>query len=284
MTQSIHHISLFILPSIDWETFSTKLLEKIGLFLLLWVFVILGKKFIHFIIRQTMDSKLSLKLQSPARKQTMVRLLENLTDYLLYFLSLYWSLLIIGVPVSSLLAGAGIAGIAVGLGAQGFLTDLINGFFILFEQQFDVGDSVIIGNVSGIVASVGIRTTQVRGFDGSLHFIPNRHITIISNHSRGHMRALIDIPLFANADLSKIYQIIESINEKEVKNYPAIVKEPSIMGPQTNANGQFVFRIAIFTQHGQQAQIYNTFFGLYQEALIKEGVELPTTHVGYHKI
>ena len=90
--------------------------------------------------------------------------------------------------VSSLLAGAGIAGVAIGMGAQGFLSDVINGFFILFERQLDVGDEVVLTNgpitVSGKVVSVGIRTTQLRGEDQALHFVPNRNITVVSNFSR----------------------------------------------------------------------------------------------------
>ena len=95
---------------------------------------------------------------------------------------------ILGLPVSSLLAGAGIAGVAIGMGAQGFLSDVINGFFILFERQLDVGDEVVLTNgpitVSGKVVSVGIRTTQLRSDDQALHFVPNRNITVVSNFSR----------------------------------------------------------------------------------------------------
>ena len=75
------------------------------------------------------------------------------------------------------LAGAGVAGVAIGMGAQGFLSDLVNGFFILLERQLDVGDNVRLTNgsinIAGIVSSVGIRTTQVQDFDGTLHFVPN---------------------------------------------------------------------------------------------------------------
>ena len=89
-------------------------------------------------------------------------------NYVLYFFLVYWLLSILGVPVSSLLAGAGLAGVALGLGAQGFLSDVVNGFFILLENQFEVGDSVEVGPVTGLISTVGIRTTQIRGFDGTL--------------------------------------------------------------------------------------------------------------------
>ena len=85
-------------------------------------------------------------------------------NYVLYFFLVYWLLSILGVPVSSLLAGAGLAGVALGLGAQGFLSDVVNGFFILLENQFEVGDSVEVGPVTGLISTVGIRTTQIRGF------------------------------------------------------------------------------------------------------------------------
>ena len=101
-------------------------------------------------------------------------------NYVLYFFLVYCLLSILGVPVSSLLAGAGLAGVALGLGAQGFLSDVVNGFFILLENQFEVGDAVEVGAVTGLVSTVGIRTTQLRGFDGTMHIIPNRNISIVS--------------------------------------------------------------------------------------------------------
>ena len=136
-------------------------------------------------------------------------------SYTLYFFFISWVLSILGVPVSSLLAGAGLAGVALGLGAQGFLTDVVNGFFILLENQFEVGDSVVIGSVEGNISSVGIRTTQIRGFDGTLHFIPNRNITVVSNKSRGDMRVQIDIQSMLITDLAKVSNIIKTYQYKE---------------------------------------------------------------------
>lgn len=116
----------------------------------------------------------------------------------------------------------------------------------------------------------------MRGFDGTLHFIPNRNITVVSNKSRGNMRALIDIPLYSSTDLEHVTQIIKAVNKREVPNFPQIVGQPNILGPQTNPNGQFTFRVSIFTENGQQFTIYHSFYKLYQEALLKEGIKLPT--------
>ena len=196
-------------------------------------------------------------------------------NYVLYFFLIYCLLSILGVPVSSLLAGAGLAGVALGLGAQGFLSDVVNGFFILLENQFEVGDAVEVGAVTGLVSTVGIRTTQIRGFDGTLHFIPNRNITIVSNKSRGDTRAQIDIPVYPSTDINKVTSIIQEVNRENIENYPQICGAPNIIGLSTTPSGQLVFRIDIFTKNGQQIHIYADFLKLYQEALTKENIELP---------
>ncbi|MCQ9210050.1 mechanosensitive ion channel family protein [Granulicatella sp. s8] len=265
--------------SLDLSAIANELISKaISLFLLLIVFYIV-KKIILFTFNKAFLSSFSWANQSEARKKTLSRLLESVINYCLYFLLFYWILAILGIPISSLLAGAGITGIAIGLGAQGFLSDLVNGFFILFERQFDVGDSVSVASVNGTVSSIGIRTTEIRGFDGTVYYIPNRKIEVVSNLSRGNMRALIDIPLFSDTDLTRVSAIIEEVNEAAVVNYPDIVSGPNILGPQTNQNGQFVFRITIFTKNGQQYRIYNQFYQLYQEALVQAGISLPTTNL-----
>ncbi|WP_070039977.1 mechanosensitive ion channel family protein [Streptococcus agalactiae] len=253
-------------------TFFTKL---ISILLLIIAFVIV-RQVINYLFEKTVNRSLAFSRQKVARQKTLAKLSHNVLNYTLYFFLFYCILSILGVPISSLLAGAGIAGVAIGLGAQGFLSDVVNGFFILLENQFDVGDIINVGAVSGTVTNVGIRTTQIHDFDGTLHFIPNRNITIVSNKSRSNMRAQIDIPLFVHTNLDQISDIVTKINEEYVSKHPAIVGEPTVFGPTTNANGQFVYRINIFTQNGAQFDIYAEFYKLYQKAILEEGIDLPT--------
>ena len=243
--------------------------------LILLIIFLLSKKIINFLFKHTVGRSLSWTIQTSARKKTIERLLHNCMNYILYFFLVYWLLSILGVPVSSLLAGAGLAGVALGLGAQGFLSDVVNGFFILLEDQFEVGDSVEVGAITGLVSTMGIRTTQIRGFDGTLHFIPNRNITIVSNKSRGDMRAQIDIPVYTSTDISKVTSIIQQVNKDNIENYPEIIGTPNIIGLTSKPSGQLVFRVDIFTKNGQQVHIYAEFLKLYHEALNKEKVDLP---------
>ena len=243
--------------------------------LILLIIFLLSKKIINFLFKHTVGRSLSWTIQTSARKKTIEHLLHNCMHYILYFFLVYWLLSILGVPVSSLLAGAGLAGVALGLGAQGFLSDVVNGFFILLEDQFEVGDSVEVEAITGLVSTMGIRTTQIRGFDGTLHFIPNRNITIVSNKSRGDMRAQIDIPVYTSTDISKVTSIIQQVNKDNIENYPEIIGTPNIIGLTSKPSGQLVFRVDIFTKNGQKVHIYAEFLKLYHEALNKEKVDLP---------
>ena len=173
---------------LDLTSVFENLLTKVISLLILFVLFYIAKKLLHATVKRIVKPSLKFSNRDAGRQKTISRLLENVFNYILYFFLVYCILSILGLPVSSLLAGAGIAGVAIGMGAQGFLSDVINGFFILFERQLDVGDEVVLTNgpitVSGKVVSVGIRTTQLRGDDQALHFVPNRNITVVSNFSR----------------------------------------------------------------------------------------------------
>ena len=265
---------------IDWTKIFDDLISKCISLIFVFLLFFIAKKVIHSLVKRILTPSFKYTVQDEARKNTILRLVESLLNYCLYFILIYWILSILGLPVSSLLAGAGIAGVAIGMGAQGFLSDLGNGFFILLERQLDVGDNVRLTNgsinIAGTVISVGIRTTQVRDADGTLHFVPNRNIMVVSNLSRGDMRVLIDIPLYAQTDLDEIYRIISKVNEEAVPEHPEILKEPDVLGPQMASNGQFNFRISMIVQGGMQVSIYHIFYRLYHEALLREGIELPT--------
>ncbi|HEL1585656.1 TPA: mechanosensitive ion channel family protein [Streptococcus suis] len=267
------------LAQFNLEQLLTSILNKLLSLVLLFLSFYVVKKLAKQSVKRILVPSLKISTQDIGRQKTISRLVESVLNYLLYFLLIYCILAILGLPVSSLFAGAGIAGVVIGLGAQGFLSDLVNGFFILLERQFDVGDVVKLTNgpitIAGTIVSVGIRTTQVRDADGTLHFIPNRNILVVSNQSRGDMRAQIDIPLKLNTDLEKVYQVIEEVNARELPTNQ-LVKDVTILGPQNLQTGQFSFRVNLFVASGQQGKIYHQFYGLYQEALRTAGVDLPS--------
>ena len=203
--------------TLDWEALTGLFIQKgLTLLFILLLFAFLSR-IANFLVERAFQSY-GKKKNNEIRIGTLRTLIHNVVNYTLGFFFLYALLSTVGVPVGSLLAGAGIAGLAVGLGAQGFMNDLITGFFIITEQQIDVGDYIKLTNLSieGTVTSVGLRTLQLKSYDGTVHFIPNRNITTISNTSRADMRVLVDVRIDPTEGLEGIRKAIERANERIV--------------------------------------------------------------------
>ena len=136
------------------------------------------------------------------RAETAETLMASIIKYVTYFIAaaLIASELGFGASVRSLLAAAGIGGIVIGIGAQSLISDIVNGFFFLFEDQFSVGDMIDAGGITGTVESIGLRTTTVRAFTGEVSVIPNGSIRTLTNYSRTNSLAIVDIPVALSAD------------------------------------------------------------------------------------
>lgn len=267
--------------SIDWDKILATLIGKglsILLLSILFLFIFrLGKSLLH----KAYTSYLKKQDSPQARVKTIQTLLDNIFVYTLFFFYVYTILTILGVPVSSLLAGAGIAGLAIGLGAQGFMNDIITGLFILIESQLDVGEYVQLKNINieGTVMAVGIRTTKLRSTDGTLHFVPNRNITTISNLSRNDMQAVIDVRISPQEDLEKINEIIQQLNESLKKELPEITQGPTIYGLIDLGNGNFAYRTTLYTINGRQNAVKEIFLKQQVEALTQAGFTIPTSPI-----
>ena len=263
--------------SIDWNSVLSNVITttiQISFFLILFYIV---KRIGDFLISEAFTRYRRKESISVNRLSTLNSLSKNLFHALLGFLAAYSVLTVLGVPVGSLLAGAGVIGLALSLGAQGFVSDIVNGFFLLLEKQLDVGDVVELDTVSGTVVDVNLKTTQVKSFDGTLNYVPNRYIPIVSNKSREDMRVLINIRLYPDADVQKVSRIIQEVNDRLVPQYPEITEEPSYTGLIDIGDGQTGVRVTMYTLNGQQYSIQHSFFQEYVTSLSKEGIEIPMT-------
>lgn len=242
--------------NIDWKTMLLS-----GSFILLKMFL----TYIIYVLMRASASKLIqtgfAKIQlrksvSPGRALTLESLIRNTTNYVLAFLLIVTLLQLVGIKTTAILAGAGVAGLAVGFGAQGLVSDVVTGFFLLLEKQLDVGDYVTIGTFSGVVEQLGLKTTIIRGMDGTLHYLPNRQITSLSNHSRGNMRALVDISIDSSADLDLMTELIEdACREVSANNEESIIEGPNVLGVQEFDSSNMVIRVLAKTVNGKQGEI-----------------------------
>lgn len=263
--------------SINWnEIISTILTTSLQILFFLILFYIL-KKIGNVLITKAFSSYRRKENISINRLNTLNSLSQNIFHAVIGFLLAYSILNVIGVPVASLLTGAGVIGLALSLGAQGFVSDIVNGFFLLLEKQMDVGDVVELDTVSGTVVDVNLKTTLVKSFDGTLNFVPNRYITIVSNKSREDMQVMIKIRLYPDADIQKVSKVISEVNERLVPQFPEITEEPSYTGMIDIGEGQTGIRITMYTLNGLQFDIQHRFFQEYVSSLTEAGIKIPLT-------
>lgn len=145
-----------------------------------------------------------------SRRQTIAQLLLNVYGGAAWFLVGVVALSVMKINVNSLLAVAGVGGIAIGFGAQSLVKDMLSGLFIFFENQFAVGDTVDLAGLTGTVEKMTLRVTELRSFEGDLHVIPNGEITMVTNHTRSFHRAVVDVRVEYEERLDRVIPILEA--------------------------------------------------------------------------
>jgi small-conductance mechanosensitive channel len=209
------------------------------------------------------------------KADTLSELLKSILKYGMYFVAIVGILETIGFELKTVLAVTSIAGVAIGFGAQSLVKDVISGFFILFEDQFAVGDYVVIENMSGIVETLGLRITKIRDFSGDLHIIPNGSIVKVTNKSRGNMRALVDVDIAYEEDIDRATHVIEKVNE-EIKNdfKDVLVEGPQVLGITKFGESGITIRVVAKTIPMKQWDVEMELRKRIKYALDKERIEI----------
>lgn len=259
--------------AIDYEEIFGLVIMRLSQIILTFVLLVIIRRLVDHFIDAYFERLLKLE-KNTARTRTMKTLTENLVQYTYYAILGYSLLAAIGVPIATLIAGAGVASLAIGLGAQGFVNDLVNGFFILFEHQFDVGDSVTINKYSGEIYKMGIRTTVIRDWNGAIHFIPNRNITDITNQSRQPMRVDVDLLIYPGTDLDLLIQTLKSAYDEQETD-ERLTKEPTFLGIFKDNRGRLIYRVRMFAVNGEQLRVEGDYYTLFTNALKQAGIEQP---------
>ncbi|HZT83056.1 MAG TPA: mechanosensitive ion channel family protein, partial [Gemmataceae bacterium] len=199
--------------------------------------------------------------------RTLVPLMHSVCQYVLYFGSAVVMLGVLGVDTRPILAGAGILGLAVGLGAQSLVTDVVSGFFILFENQYLVGDYVKIGDATGVVEAVGIRVTQVRDGQGKLHLIPNGQIKGVVNYSKGFVNAVVDVRLPAGGDLEGLFRAMAEAGRRLRQARREVLADTEVHGLVDLGASDMTVRAVTKVQPGTHETMANEYRRLLKQAL-----------------
>jgi len=204
---------------------------KIIKIILIWIVANILIRVGSFLIRSFFDSQARSRVSiNKTKNETLKALIKSILRYTVYFIAALMVLGELGVNTSSILATAGIGGLAIGFGAQSLVKDVISGFFIIFEDQYGVGDFVKIQDITGTVEEIGLRITKIRGFKGDINIIPNGQITVVTNYSRENSAAVVEVNLAYENDIDKAIAIMEKVSREYAAQNPDIVEEPKVFG------------------------------------------------------
>ncbi|MDR7483434.1 MAG: mechanosensitive ion channel family protein [Armatimonadota bacterium] len=211
-----------------------------------------------------------------AQIRTLVPLLESALRYVFYFTAAVMVLDRLRFNVSAILASAGIAGIAIGFGAQHLIRDIIAGFFLIFEGHVQVGDVVRVGEVVGQVENLSLRTVQIRQFSGELVTIPNGEISRIGNMNRSFMRAIVHVSLPYGADVTRAMAVMQEVAAAWAKEQSGIVlSPPEVQGVIDLGATDVRVRVVVTVRPGAQVAAELELRRRMLHALAAAGIELP---------
>ena len=238
-----------------WDRVIDASIEIVLILLASWLAVKLGKKFIKKVFLIRMRSPLN---HSERRQRTIARLLQSVISYVVYFSAIIGILSSLNIKVAGLLAGAGIVGLAIGFGAQSLVKDVITGFFIIFEDQFGVGDYIKINAAEGTVVEIGLRTTKINGATGEQFIIPNGAIGEVVNYSVNNSKIFIDLQMTTDADFGKAEAVINKYLETLPTLHKELITTPVFLGVQNVKGTEVTIRISAETLPQQQYGVART--------------------------
>ena len=216
-----------------------------------------------------------------SRRLTLVPLFRSLLQYFTYFTAAISILYVLNINPTPILAGAGIVGIAVGLGAQTLINDIVCGFFILFENYYLVGDYIQTVKpeenvLEGIVEAIELRTTRIRHPNGQLYIIRNGEIGAITNYSKQYIFAVVEFHIPCNSNLTDIYQRVEEIGQELQANNPDILEPTFVDGIESIGESHLLLRTLTKMKGGKHLQIQRTLRKIYLDRFLEDGILLST--------
>ncbi len=216
--------------------------------------------------------------RSKQRAQALGTVLRSVASLIIYGLAAFIALGEFDINLGPLIAGAGIAGIALGFGAQTLVRDFLSGIFMLVEDQYGVGDIVDLGDASGVVEEIRLRTTRLRDVHGVVWFIPNGEIRRVANKSQQWARAVLDVEVAYDTDLAHAASVIKRVADDvwhDQLETATVLEEPEIWGVETFGASAIAIRVVLKVEPNEQWAVSREMRKRLKIAFDEEGIEIP---------
>jgi moderate conductance mechanosensitive channel len=272
MNEAYKAVMDFITDTDVWISFGKGIIKITLILIISSILIRVGKVAIYNIFKLRTRGPLVV---TERREATLSKLLVNILTYVIYFISFIMILEVFTINVTALLAGAGVAGLAIGFGAQNLVRDIITGFFIIFEDQFSVGDYIRTGTFEGVVEEIGLRITKIKSFTGEIHILPNGNITDVTNFSLANSVAVVDVSIAYEGDIEKAENVIQELLQELPGKYEDMVKTPELLGVQMLGASDVVLRIISEVKPMRQFAVARAIRKEVKLTLDESGIEIP---------
>lgn len=213
---------------------------------------------------------------SPNQKQqTLTPIIKTLLQYGIYFIAFMLMLRAVGINPLPLLAGAGILGVVIGMGAQPLINDLVSGFFILFEGLFLVEDYIETESARGIVEAIHIRTTRVRDPDGQLHILRNGQINSVVSYSKEYTFAVVEVGVAYDSNLDHVFRVLDKIGGQLKDNNLEVIEPLKVKGIKEFGESELLIRTLTKVRPGCHRRVAFELREMIKKAFDQEGIEIP---------
>jgi small conductance mechanosensitive channel len=213
------------------------------------------------------------------RKRTIAKISMSVIKYIVAIVAILLILSFWGVNVLPALAGLGMIGLVIGLGAQKFINDLISGFFIVFEHHFDVGDKIEVKGFKGEVIDIGLKTTKIKGWRGDVKILSNGDINDITNYSMDTSTAVVEFGIAYREDVQKTIDLLMIELPKIRDKYPQIIEDPQVLGVISLASSSVNLRVIAKTLNEQHYAVERGLLQMIKEILDENNIEIPFPQV-----
>jgi len=257
----------------DW----TRILGVVALGAAAWF----GVRVLLRVVRAALITRVK-DAEDEKRITTVVRAIKYIASVVLIAVVVMLILSNFGISIAPLLGAAGVAGVAVGLAAQGIARDFIRGLSLLIDNQIRVGDSVEIAGKAGVVEEVTMRTVTLRDYEGTVHFIPMGDVHIVTNRSYGHSYALLDVGIGYDADVDQAMRVLREVAEelRAEPEFAKLVLEPiEIAGVDRWADSSVVIKSRIKVPPGLAAVVRREMLRRLKIRFDREGIAIPYPHM-----
>jgi small-conductance mechanosensitive channel len=257
---------------------------KIGIIIVLGLIgYLITKRMVPRLVRRTIVLRMRDKAEYAItkRSETISYVITNTIGVVIGIIVLFSILGQVGVNIAPALASLGVVGLAISFGAQSLIKDIINGLFILIEDQYGIGDVVRVGGISGLVEEVNLRRTVLRDMDGIVHYVPNSEISIASNFTKEYSRVNLNISVGYGEDLDRVIKVVNRVcsqmsEEKEWKE--KIIKTPQVLRVDALGDSGIEIKILGDTHPIMQWEVMGELRKRIKEEFDREGIEIPWPH------